>query len=78
MKLQIDLGTEKRQIVAGIAQHYTPKELIGRKVCVVANLKPVKIRGVESNGMLLAAGGGTDVVSILSPVKEIPAGTKVK
>lgn len=78
LKLQVDIGTEKRQIVAGIAQHYAPEELVGRKVCVVVNLKPAKIRGVESNGMLLAAGGGTDVVSILSPVKEIPAGTKVK
>lgn len=78
LKLQIDIGTEKRQIVAGIAQHYAPEELVGRKVCVVANLKPAKIRGVESNGMLLAAGGGTDVVSILSPVKDIPVGTRVK
>ncbi len=55
LKLQIDLGTEKRQIVAGIAEFYSPDDLIGKKIVVVANLKPAKIRGVESRGMLLAA-----------------------
>jgi methionyl-tRNA synthetase len=55
LKLQIDLGSEQRQIVAGIAEYYTPEELIGKTVVVVANLQPAKIRGIESNGMLLAA-----------------------
>jgi methionyl-tRNA synthetase len=55
LKLQIDLGTEVRQIVSGIAKYYTPEELAGQKVVVVTNLKPVKLRGVESNGMILAA-----------------------
>lgn len=55
LKLQIDLGSEKRQIVAGIAEHYRPEELVGKTIIVVANLQPAKIRGVESNGMLLAA-----------------------
>jgi methionyl-tRNA synthetase len=55
MRLQLNLGNEKRQIVAGIAQHYTPEELVGKTIIIVANLEPVKIRGVESNGMLLAA-----------------------
>lgn len=77
LKLQIDIGTEKRQIVAGIAEHYNPQDLIGRKVCIVANLKPAKIRGVESNGMLLAANGGS-LISILTPLSDVPAGTKVK
>ncbi len=77
LKLQIDLGTEKRQIVAGIAQHYTPEELIGRKIVVVANLTPAKIRGVESNGMLLAA-SGAETISILTPFKDVPVGAKVK
>lgn len=55
LKLQIDVGTEKRQIIAGIAEHYAPEDIIGKKIVVVANLKPAKIRGNESNGMLLAA-----------------------
>ncbi|MDO8527400.1 MAG: methionine--tRNA ligase [Deltaproteobacteria bacterium] len=77
LKLQIDLGTEKRQIVAGIALHYTPEELVGKKVVVVVNLKPAKIRGVESNGMLLAASDAS-VVSILTPLKDVTIGSKVK
>ncbi|MFB0516696.1 MAG: methionine--tRNA ligase subunit beta, partial [Candidatus Neomarinimicrobiota bacterium] len=57
LKLRISLGAEERQIVAGIAQHYGPGELIGRRIVVVTNLQPVKIRGEESRGMLLAAEG---------------------
>ena len=75
--LQIELGDARRQIVAGIAQHYTPEELIGKKVVVVANLKPAKIRGVESHGMLLAA-SGMAAVTILPHIKAVPAGSKVK
>jgi methionyl-tRNA synthetase len=59
--LQIDLGTEKRQIVAGIAQQYNPEDIIGKKIVVVANLEPAKIRGIESNGMLLAATTDSDL-----------------
>ena len=55
LKLQVDLGDEKRQIVAGIADAYAPEALVGRKVVLVANLKPAKLMGVESNGMVLAA-----------------------
>ena len=55
LKLQISLGDEDRQIVAGIAQYYEPDSLIGKKIVVLANLEPAKIRGVVSNGMLLAA-----------------------
>lgn len=55
LKLMINVGTEERQIVAGIAQHYTPEELIGKQIIIVANLEPAVIRGVESQGMLLAA-----------------------
>ena len=54
LKLQIDLGTEQRQIVAGVAETYTPEELVGKKFTVIVNLKPAIIRGVESQGMLLA------------------------
>jgi len=55
LKLKITLGTEERQLVAGIAQHYSPEELVGKQIIVVANLEPATIRGVESQGMLLAA-----------------------
>ena len=77
LRLQIDLGTEKRQIVAGIAQHYKPEDLIGKTVVVVANLKPAKIRGVESNGMLLAAShdGNLRVIAVDG---EMPPGATVK
>jgi methionyl-tRNA synthetase len=76
LKLQIDLGTEKRQIVAGIAKHYKPESLIGRRIIVVANLKPAKIRGIESNGMLLAASAGDKLV-LVTPDGDLPAGAGV-
>ena len=78
LKLQVEIGGEPRQIVAGIAQHYKPEELVGKKIVVVANLKPATIRGVESRGMLLAA-SNSDALSILTldrPV--VPSGAKVK
>jgi methionyl-tRNA synthetase len=77
LKLQIDLGTEKRQIVAGIARHYQPENLVGKTVVVVTNLKPAKIRGVESNGMLLAAAHDQDL-RVLIVDGEMPPGTVVK
>ena len=55
LKLQVDLGTEQRQLVAGIAAAYEPESLVGKQIIVVANLEPARIRGVESQGMLLAA-----------------------
>ncbi len=76
LKLQIDLGDEKRQIVAGIAQYYTAEEMIGKTLVVVCNLKPAKIRGIESNGMLLAAQSGKDLV-LLATDKDIPPGADV-
>ena len=63
---QIKIGNETRQIVSGIAKYYAPSELIGKKVIVVTNLKPVKLRGVLSEGMILAAQDG-DKLSVLSP-----------
>lgn len=78
LKLQVNLGdTGIRQIVAGIAQHYAPEELIGKKIVVVANLKPAKLRGVESQGMLLAASDG-QTISILTPLKDVAVGSRVK
>ena len=80
LKLQVDLGYEKRQIVAGIAQHYEPVDLIGKQVVIVANLKPVKLRGEMSYGMVLAASTTEEPrqVVVISPVCELPAGSKVK
>ena len=75
-KIQIDLGLETRQIVSGLVQYYTPEELVGKKVVVVTNLEPAKLRGVESNGMLLAAGDG-DVVKLLTIDGDIECGTNI-
>lgn len=77
LKLQLDLGTEQRQVVSGIAKYYRPEELIGKKVIVVANLKPVKLRGEMSNGMILAASDG-DKLQMATVGQEIPNGTRVK
>ncbi|AUS09957.1 methionine--tRNA ligase [Laceyella sacchari] len=77
LKLQLDLGTERRQVVSGIAEYYRPEELKGLKVICVSNLKPVKLRGEDSNGMVLAAKEGNRLV--LSTVSaDIPNGTRVK
>jgi methionyl-tRNA synthetase len=77
IKMQVDTG-EKRQIVAGIGKSYTPEELKGRYIVVVTNLKPAKLMGVESQGMLLAAEDSNGVLSILIPDKTIMEGAKVK
>ncbi|MBA4495834.1 methionine--tRNA ligase [Paenactinomyces guangxiensis] len=77
LKLQLDLGTEKRQVVSGIARHYRPEDLVGQKVICVANLKPVKLRGEKSEGMILAASeNGRLVLATVSG--NIPNGTRVK
>ncbi len=80
VKIQVDLGRERRQIVAGIAQHYSPEELVGKQIVVVANLKPAKLRGEVSNGMLLAAStaGDSTELSILTLDRAIAAGSRVK
>lgn len=74
--LEIDLGGEKRQIVAGIAEYYSPEELVGTQIVVVANLQPRKIRGLWSQGMLLAADVDGRPV-LLRPDKPVPPGSKV-
>ncbi len=79
LRLEVDLGNEVRQIVAGIAKAYEPEKLIGRRVVIVANLAPRKLRGLESNGMILAASLGDEgLPSVLSPDQDVPPGTKVK
>jgi methionyl-tRNA synthetase len=75
LKLQVDIGGETRQIVAGMQQFYKPEELVGRDVVVVTNLAPAKIFGVESNGMILAAG---DSASLLTPLKPVGTGSKIR
>lgn len=76
LRMDISLGDEERQIVAGIAEHYRPEDLVGRSIVVVANLKPATIRGIESQGMLLAASDG-DQVKLLSVDGSLPPGSKV-
>jgi len=77
LKLQVDLGDEKRQIVSGIADAYAPESLVGKTIVLVANLKPARIMGVESNGMVLAA--SLDGKAVLCTFDaDVPAGTKVK
>ena len=76
LKLQVDLGEEKRQIVAGIAKQYKPEELIGREIVVVANLEPRVLFGLESQGMLLAA-GGSDGPVLLRPDRDVLPGARV-
>ncbi|HBN45617.1 MAG TPA: methionine--tRNA ligase [Candidatus Marinimicrobia bacterium] len=75
-KLQIKLGDEERQIVAGIAEHYSPEELIGKMIVVVSNLEPAKIRGVESKGMLLAASRKKDLSLIVVDKEKVSSGKK--
>ncbi|GAA0320907.1 methionine--tRNA ligase [Bacillus carboniphilus] len=77
LKLQLDLGYEKRQVVSGIAEHYKPEELIGRKVICVTNLKPVKLRGELSEGMILA-GKKDGVLSLATVGDELEIGAQVK
>jgi methionyl-tRNA synthetase len=79
LKLLVDIGDEVRQVLAGIALSYAPEDLVGRKVVIVTNLAPRKMRGLESNGMLLAASVGPDGKPVLCTFAEdVPAGAKVK
>jgi len=80
LQIQLDVGDlGKRQIVSGIALHYTPEQLVGKQIIIVANLKPAKLMGVESHGMLLAASTeGDEILAIVNPDKPIPAGAKVR
>ena len=75
--MKVDTGTEVRQVVAGIRRSYTPEQLVGKRVVLVANLDPALIRGVESQGMLLAASDEVGV-SVLSPDRDVVVGSMVK
>jgi methionine--tRNA ligase beta chain len=76
--LTIDLGGEQRQLVAGIRAHYAPEDLVGKQIVVVANLQPVSLRGVESQGMLLAASDDAGHLAIVVPERQVKAGAQVK
>jgi len=79
VKLEVALGEERRTVVAGIALHYSPEELIGKKIVIVANLQPTKLRGVLSEGMILAASDSDGLgVLTLDPGKNVSSGSKVK
>jgi methionyl-tRNA synthetase len=81
LRLEVDLGYEKRQILSGIAQWYTPEDLIGRRIIIVANLAPRKMRGLESHGMLLAASHGEDgkpILATFADSDEIELGSRLK
>jgi len=79
LQLQVDIGDEVRQIVAGLALAYKPEDLVGRKVVVVVNLQPRKLRGVESNGMIVAASSGPDGSPVLAGfLEDVPVGARLK
>jgi len=79
LRLEVDIGTEVRQVVAGIALAYDPEKLIGRKVVIVANLAPRKLRGLESNGMIVAASAGEEGLPVLASfLEDVPIGAKLK
>ena len=76
LKLSVDIGEEKpRQVVAGMAEFYRPEEMAGLLVILVTNMKPAKIFGIESRGMILAAG---EQASLLVPLRDVPPGTKIR
>jgi len=77
VKLKVDIGTETRQVVAGIGKSYSPEDLMGKSVVIVANLKPAKLMGIESQGMLLAASSG-DGLAVATFDRETKPGSRVK
>jgi methionyl-tRNA synthetase len=78
LRLEVDLGTEVRQVLAGIAESYAPETLIGRKVVIVANLAPRKLRGLESNGMIVAASPEGGKAILAGFLEDVPVGTRLK
>lgn len=79
LRLQVDLGDEQRQILAGIKEHYAPDDLVGKQIIIVANLAPREvIKGETSNGMLLAASDASGKVVVLSPSVTVSAGASIK
>lgn len=77
IKMNVDLGYEQRQLVAGIGHQYTPEELIGKQIIVVANLEPRKLRGIESNGMILAVENKDGKIILITTAEKTDDGLKV-
>lgn len=78
LKLDVEVGEDKRTILAGIKKYYKKEDLVNKQIIIIANLEPRKMKGLESQGMLLAAGGkDEDVCILLQPDKEIKSGTKI-
>ncbi|NSW76807.1 MAG: methionine--tRNA ligase subunit beta [Candidatus Atribacteria bacterium] len=78
LALRVNLGDEERTLVAGLAPYYRPEEMLGKKVVVLANLEPATIRGIQSEGMLLAADDGKGGVSLLTVDRDIAPGSKIR
>jgi methionyl-tRNA synthetase len=78
LRLEVDIGTETRQVLAGIAEAYAPETLIGRKVVIVANLAPRKLRGMESNGMIVAASLEDGKPVLAGFLEDVPVGARLK
>jgi methionyl-tRNA synthetase len=78
LKLLVEVGAEKRTVVSGIAESYSPEEMIGKSVLFLANLGPREIKGIESQGMILMADIAAGKLSILTPERETPSGAEVK
>jgi methionyl-tRNA synthetase len=78
LKLLVDTGRDKRTVVSGIAEHYSPEEIIGKQVSLLMNLAPRKIRGVESQGMILMAENQDGVLSFVSPEKGMNNGSEIR
>ena len=78
LRLEVDIGTEVRQVLAGIAEAYAPENLVGRRVVIVANLAPRKLRGMESNGMIVAASLDDGKPVLASFLEDVPVGARLK
>ena len=74
---QVKIGTKTRQIISGIKAHYTPEEMVGKKVMVVTNLKPAKLAGMLSEGMILCAEDAEGNLALMTPEKKMPAGAEI-
>ena len=78
LRFRIDDGLGGRTIVSGIAKHYAPEELVGKQVCFIANLPPRKLKGIESEGMILSAEDADGSLRVIMPAAEVAAGSQVK
>ncbi len=78
LKLEVDLGDQKRQLIAGIAEQYEPQDIVGKKIPMLVNLEPKRIRGIESQGMILAATDGNGKPVLMYLDRDVPVGSKVR